>query len=129
MKNYHPKAWKQEERDAIKALQAACGRVDNPALLSLVSSTGRTGHLTGLQVDGLVGPDGTGWAVEVKYQKQFLSKKAEEAFAQIEAVASRFHRKPVLVITSPPARRGQRKRRLVLLQFDDFVELLEKRND
>ncbi|GIW90338.1 MAG: hypothetical protein KatS3mg109_0770 [Pirellulaceae bacterium] len=126
MKKYHSKPWKQEERDALKALQAAAGRVSNPALLPLVTTTGRTGHLTNLQVDGLVGPDGTGWAVEVKYQKNFLSKKTEEAFDQITAVASQFHRKPVLVITSPPARRGQRKRRLVLLRFDDFIELLER---
>ncbi len=124
----YSKTWKQEERDAIKALQATVGRVDNPALLQFVTATGRTGHLTRLQVDGLVGPDSTGWAVEVKYQKQFLSKKTEEAFEKIAAAASRFNRKPVLVITRPPARRGQRKRRLVLLRFEDFVELLERAN-
>jgi hypothetical protein len=57
--------WKRKERSAIKALQATFGRVSDPSLARLLTSTGRVGHLTRFGVDGFVG-DNPGYAVEVK---------------------------------------------------------------
>jgi len=89
--------WKRKERDAIKALQAIFGRVSDPSLARLLTSTGRVGHLTRFGVDGFVGND-PGFAVEVKARKKMLTKQTIEALLQTIDRAARFDRIPLFVL-------------------------------
>jgi hypothetical protein len=89
--------WKRKERSAIKALQATFGRVSDPSLARLLTSTGRVGHLTRFGVDGFVGDD-PGYAVEVKARKKMLTKPTLDALLQTIDRAARFDRIPLFVL-------------------------------
>jgi|GEM_PF-6412388 len=89
--------WKRKEREAIKALQAIFGRVSDPTLARLLTSTGRVGHLTRFGIDGIVG-NNPGFVVEVKARKRMLTKPAIEALLQTIDRAKRFDRIPLFVV-------------------------------
>jgi len=89
--------WKRKEREAIKALQAVFGRVGDPSLARLLTSTGRVGHLTRFGVDGFVG-NNPGFAVEVKARKHMLTKPTLDALLQTIDRAARFECIPLFVL-------------------------------
>ena len=89
--------WKRKERAAIKALQALFGRVSDPSLARLLTSTGRVGHLTRFGVDGFVGND-PGYAVEVKARKRMLTRPTLDALLQTIDRAARYERIPLFVL-------------------------------
>jgi len=89
--------WKRKERDALRALQATFGRVSDPSLARLLSSTGRVGHLTRFGVDGFVGND-PGFVVEVKARKRMLTKPTLDALLQTIDRAARYERIPLFVL-------------------------------
>jgi len=89
--------WKRKERGVLKALQATFGRVSDPSLARLLSSTGRVGHLTRFGVDGFVGND-PGFVVEVKARKRMLTKPTLDALLQTIDRAARYERIPLFVL-------------------------------
>jgi len=89
--------WKRKEREAVKALQAIFGRVSDPSLARLLTSTGRVGRQTRFGVDGFVGDD-PGFVVEVKARKKMLTKPAVQALLQTIDRAARFERIPLFVV-------------------------------
>ncbi len=91
--------WKYREREAVKAIQAVLGRVNDPSLSALVTATGRVGHLTHLGVDGIVGNGDTGAVIEVKARKGMVSADIRTALEQLTDVANALRRWPVLVLS------------------------------
>ena len=128
------KRWKRKERTAVKALQAIFGRVSDPTLARLVTSTGRVGHLTRLGVDGFVG-NNPGYVVEVKARKGMLTKPAIEALLQTIDRAKRFDRIPLFVVVfgnDVPARTENGawvEREWVMIPRRVLEELVRKQNE
>jgi len=89
--------WKRKEREVIKFLQAAFGRVSDPTLARLLTRTGRVGHLTRFGFDGIVGNE-PGFIVEVKARKGMLAKQTIEALLQTVDRAAQFDRIPLLAV-------------------------------
>ena len=81
----------------MRALQAVFGRVSDPTLARLLTTTGRVGHLTRFGVDGFVG-DNPGFAVEVKARKKMLTKATLDALLQTIDRAARFERIPLFAL-------------------------------
>lgn len=88
--------WKQAERRIATALQKAAGKVTDPRIAPLVTSTGRVGHLVALGFDLLVGEGETALVGEAKRRRTFLSADALRALLQIIRIGFEWGRWPVL---------------------------------
>ena len=93
--------WKIAERRIATALQKAAGRVRDPKLAPLCTSTGRVGHLTELGFDVLAGnpEDGTALVGECKRRKSFFVAEAFRALLQIIRIGHEWERTPVMGIS------------------------------
>ena len=128
--------WKQAERRFAAALQDAAGRVDDPRLSPLVTSTGRVGHLTDLGFDILVGNGPVALVGEAKRRKAFFVAEAVRALVRLVRIGAEWGRTPALCVTLPddvPAfvdtNNGKHRvpRDWVLLPLPFVVELLKAR--
>lgn len=132
-------AWKTDEREFARQLQAGAGRVKHPPFTSMVTPTGRVGHITELGFDILVGnPEhGTDLAAESKRRKTFLGADAKRALYQIVSKAFEYGRKPAMCYALTEGDdlwvpvKGQKKQRMirrwVMLPLDLVEELLRYR--
>jgi len=135
-------AWKVDERQFARQLQSGAGRVQHAPYTSMVSPTGRVGHITELGFDILVGnPEhGTDLAAESKRRKTFLGADAKRALYQVVSKAFEYGRKPTMcyaltegddlwvpVAGGPKARKARMIRRWVMMPLDFVEELLRYR--
>jgi len=123
--------WKRKERDVISALQATFGRVSDPTLARLLTSTGRVGHLTRFGFDGIVG-DNPGFIVEVKARKGMLTKQTIDALLQTVDRAAQLGRIPLVAVVlgdDVPARTASGvkvPREWVLIPLSELKKLVGK---
>lgn len=130
--------WKVAERRLATLLQKAAGKVRDPILRKLVTTTGRVGHLTELGFDVLVGnpEDGVAYVGEAKRRKTFLGADALRALLQVARLAVDYGRTPLLGFTladDVPAfiqtERGKHRleRDWVVMPLPHAIELIEYR--
>lgn len=88
------------ERYMAIRLQRAAGRVLDPALDNIVTSTGRVGELTSLGFDILVGnhSDGTAIVGEAKRRKTTFGAEALRALVQIFRISVEWDREPAFCL-------------------------------
>lgn len=121
--------WKNRERFIVKSLQSALGRVSDPVLERFLSSTGRTGHLTHLGVDGFVGNGQKAFVIEVKNRKQMLAKDIVLALMQLVSKAKEYKRKPILALSFADDVPREIERNWLLVPLSAFVELVGEENE
>jgi hypothetical protein len=128
------------ERGFAKALQRAAGRVEDPVLRNVVTSTGRVGELTSLGFDLLIGNPETGTALvgESKRRKTTLGAEALKALLQLVRISHEWKRAPAfcfaLADNAPewvPTRDGKRRvpRSWVAFPLEYVCSLLEAKRE
>lgn len=135
-------AWKTDEREFARSLQKGAGAVKHPPYTSMVTPTGRVGHITELGFDILVGnPEhGTALVGESKRRKTFLGADALRALYQIVGKSFEYDRVPAMcfalsdnaeqwvpVSGGPKPRKARMIRRWVMLPLAYVEELLRYR--
>ena len=85
-------SWKRRERSAARVMQEHCGVENDPGYKTLVTSTGRIGHLTPLQHD----LSNATYCGEVKEWR--IRQDLVDAYVQIMQIALTRKKKPVLIL-------------------------------